>query len=142
MILSISTAEAIELIKKQTNQTIGLKTISENTITVTYLITVKIPIIGHVSKNINVDLTIDKVVGTDLYLQYSTGSIGIDAIINAVLPFIPSVRNYPVADINDNGAITLHLKQIQQLDDILEKITIDAVSFGDNSILVSFTPKI
>ena len=142
MILTISTAEAIELIKSKTNQTIGLTTISENTITVTYQITVKIPIIGHVSKNINVDLTIEKVVGTDLYLQYSTGSIGIDAIINAVLPSIPSVSNYPVADINDNGAITLHLKQIKQLDDILENITIDSVSFGDNSILVSFTPKV
>lgn len=139
MKLSIFLSEAIDILKAKIHKPISLQTVSSNTISIGYEVNVKIPLLGPKSKIISIDLIVDKVVGDDLHFHYSTGIIGADTVINALLSYIPAVNNSKIVDKGDNGQMTLHLKEVEQLGDILEKIAIESVSFERDSILVGFS---
>ena len=78
MILQVPISEAVELIRQKSGKTVLLKVVNGNTITIGYEINVKVPIIGQVSKNVNVNVTIDKVEKEDVYLHYAVGMHGGD----------------------------------------------------------------
>ena len=84
------------------------------------------------------DLTIDKIIDTDLYFHYSTGIVKADTVINALLSYIPVVSYSRLADKHSDGHITLHLKEIKQLGDKLEKIKINSISFDKEMIMIDF----
>lgn len=78
MVLNIPVNEAVELIKAKANKPISLRTVSANTINVGYEVNVKVPILGHISKTISIDIIIDSVIDADIRLRYSTGIVAGD----------------------------------------------------------------
>lgn len=142
MVLYIPVNEAVEIIKAKTNKPISLRVVSTNTINVGYEVNVKIPLIGYKSKTISIDIIIDKVVNTDIYFHSSTGIAAGDSVIKVLLSFLPAINDSKVIDRQGDGHITVHLNEINQLKDSLEKVTINSISFEKDSILVDFTPKI
>ena len=141
MILNIPVNEVIDIIKANTQKSISLRVVNENTINVGYDVNVKIPLIGNVSKTISIDLILDKVVDTDIYLHYSTGIAAGDSVVKTLLSHILTAIDSKIVDRNDDGCFTVHLKEIKQLEVALEKIKINSISFGQDAILVEFTPK-
>ena len=142
MILYISIAEAVELIEQKSGKTVRMEVVNKSTITVGYEVNIKIPFIGVKSKTIYIDFIIDKVVDTDLYFHYSTGIMGGDTMINALLSFIPTVNDSKIVEKLKDGSMILHLSEIKQMGNVLDKIQIDSISFDKDSILFEFTPKI
>ncbi len=139
MILQIPISEAVELIKQKSGKTIMLKVVNDNTIAIDYEINVKVPIIGNVSKNVNVNVTIDKVEKEDVYLHYAVGIHGGDAIVNSLLSlFANDIR---IVDKCDNNGLVLHLCEIEKARKVLEHIEMKSVSFGTDSVLVDFKMK-
>ena len=139
MILQIPINEAVELIKQKIGKTVVLKVVNDNTITIGYEINVKLPIIGHVSKNVNVNVTVDKIEIEDVYLHYAVGMHGGDAIVNSLLSlFANDIR---IVDKCDNNGLVLHLCEIEEARKILEHIEMKSVSFGTDSVLVDFKMK-
>lgn len=94
----------------------------------------KLPLIGNKSKNINIDFIIDKVIDTDIYFHYSAGIIGGDSVINVLMFFLPVVSESKFVDRHDGGLITFHLREVKQLEDILEKVKINSISFEQDSM--------
>ena len=108
----IPIAEAVELIKQKSGKTVVLKIVNDNTISIGYEINVKVPIIGHVSKNVDVNVTIDKVEKDDVYLHYAVGMYGGDAIVNSLLSlFANDIR---IVEKCDNNGLVLHLCEIEE----------------------------
>ena len=139
MILQVPISEAVELIRQKSGKTVLLKVVNGNTITIGYEINVKVPIIGQVSKNVNVNVTIDKVEKEDVYLHYAVGMHGGDAIVNSLLSlFANDIR---IVDKCDNNGLVLHLREIEEARKGLEHIEIKSISFGTDSILVNFNVK-
>lgn len=140
MILQIPISEVVELIKQKSGKTIMLKVVNDNTIAIDYEINVKVPIIGNVSKNVNVNVTIDKVEKEDVYLHYAVGMHGGDAIVNSLLSlFANDIR---IVDKCDNNGLVLHLREIEEARKALEHIEIKSISFGTDSILIDFKMKV
>lgn len=140
MRLNVALNEAIDLIKVRVHQPVSLQIVSDDTIKVGYEVSVKIPLIGNKSKTINIDFTIDKVDDSTVYIHYSTGILGGDSVINVLLSFLPAVKDFKVVDRYDDGNIVVHLKKINQLRDMLEKIKINSISFGQDNIVIDFVP--
>lgn len=142
MKLNIPINEAVDIIKTKTHKPIGLRVVSSDTINVGYEVNVKIPFVGVKSKTISIDFVIDKVIDTDLYFHYSTGIMGGDTVINALFSFIPTVNDSNIVEKLKDGSMILHLCEIKQIGNVLDKIQIDSISFDKDSILFEFTPKI
>lgn len=140
MILNISIDEAVDIIKARTHKPISMRIVNSNTINVGYEVSVKIPLIGNRSKTISVDLIIDNVTDSDIYIHYSTGIIGGDSLINALLSYFPAINNSKVVEACEDGHIMIHLNELDQLKGMLEKIEINSISFGDDDIMVDFNP--
>ena len=139
MILQIPINEAVELIKQKIGKTVLLKVVNDNTITIGYEINVKLPIIGHVSKKVNMNVSIDKIEKEDVYLHYAIGMPGGDAIVNSLLSlFANDIR---IVEKCDNNGLVLHLREIEQARKGLEYVEIKSISFGTDSILVVFKMK-
>lgn len=139
MILQVPITEAVELIKQKSGKTVMLKVVNDNTITIGYEINVKVPIIGNVSKNVNVNVTIDKVEKEDVYLHYAIGMPGGDAIVNSLLSlFANDIR---IVEKCDNNGLVLHLREIEQVRKGLEYVELKSISFDTDSILVVFKMK-
>ena len=140
MRLNVALNEAIDLIKVRVHQPVSLQIVRDDTIKVGYEVSVKIPLIGNKSKTINIDFTIDKVDDSTVYIHYSTGILGGDSVINVLLSFLPAVKDSKVVDRYDDGHIAVHLMEINQLRDMLEKIKINSISFGQDNIVIDFVP--
>ena len=136
MILQIPINEAVELIKQKIGKTVVLKVVNDNTITIGYEINVKLPIIGHVSKKVNMNVSIDKIEKEDVYLHYAVAMHGGDAIASSLLSlFANDIR---VVEKTENGGIVMHLNEIEEIKTMLGKIEIQTISFTSCMIMVVF----
>lgn len=139
MKLQISITEAVELIKQKSGKTVMLKVANDNTITIGYEINVRVPIIGNVRKNVNIDVTIDKVEKDDVFLHYSVAMHGGDAIVSSLLSvFANDIR---IIEKCDNGGLVLHLREIEQARKALQHVEIKSISFSADTALVDFKVK-
>ena len=142
MVLRIPLNEALELIKIKIPKLISLRTVNAHTINIGYEASVKLKFIGKMSKTIHIDFIIDKVDDTGIHFHYTTGIIGGDSLINALLPFLSKSYETNVVDRCDNGHMTLHLREVDQLKILFEKIKINSISFEQDFISIDLTPKI
>lgn len=134
MILNISIDEAVELIQAKIQKPIRLQIVNSNTINVGS--DVKLPLFG--TKFINADLIVDKIVDADLYLRYTTGKKVFDVAVNALLSY---VNDSEILNKLEDGGVILHLDKIEKMNTLLDKITLEDISFDSDSILVKFMPK-
>ena len=116
MVLNIPVNEAVELIKDKANKPISLRTVCANTINVGCEVNVKIPIFGHISKTVSIDIIIDKVVDTDVHLRYSTGMDTGDNVIKALLSYFLTASDIKVVGRDVDGHIAVHLKEVKEMD--------------------------
>ena len=89
MTLQLPTTEAAALIKENSGQIVKLDVVDEKTIKVGYQVQVNLPLLGHVSKNVSIDLIVDKVEDKDVFLHYSTGNFGGKALVDLLFAAIP-----------------------------------------------------
>jgi hypothetical protein len=141
MTLNIPIQEAITLIKDKSGKDVSLKVVDKNTITVGYTISKTMPLIGSISKKVDVNVTIDKVIDNNLYLRYATGVFGGDMILNKLLSVLPSFTNSEIVDKDYNGGLIVHLNKIKKIQKFAEQIELKSISFGEDSVISDFIVK-
>ena len=141
MTLHLPTTEAISLIKQNSGQTIGLKVVNENTINVGYQIQTNVPLLGHVSKNVDIDLIVDSIKDKDVFLHYSTGVFGGDTLVSIILSAIPILSKSLALEKLSNGGLVVHLNNINWIRDSLKEVIIQKLKFSNNTIIVDFSVK-
>ena len=127
---SISFAELQNIIASQTKvgDKISLDAIDPKTIRVTYKL-------GFIP--LHVDLKIDRIVGSDLYLSYSGKQL-----IDMVLPLIRKNPSLSFIEKRTDDGIIVHLSQIEQAKTVLEKIDVHDISVLSNAFEVDGILKI
>lgn len=139
MILQVPITEAVELIKQKSGKTVVLKVVNDNTINIDYEINVKVPLIGNVSKNVNMNVTIEKVEKENVYLHYAVGMPGGDTIVSYLLSLF--ANDISVVEKCNNNGLVLHLCEIEKAHKALEYAEMNSISFNTDSVLVDFKMK-
>lgn len=135
MQLRVSYSEMQTLIHDRTGKSISFAFNSHHSLHVGYDVTFLMK-----SSVVGLDLTIDRIEGTDLYLSYRGGP----AIEFMVRNALSQVQNMPGAEAIEplpDNAILIHLDRHPQLSQIVQNITINDIFFDEHFVTIDFTPK-
>jgi len=130
MKLQIPYNELEAFLMKKYDQEVKLGFVDEKTMSVTKKVVIK---------DATVNISVDQVTGNDIMLHYQAG-FGIEWIIKgALMWFKETISGF--VDEQDENKLLIHLDRIEQLNNMLEKIEIKAVSFDDLNVNVAFIAK-
>lgn len=141
MTLQIPIQEVISLIKDKSGKDVSLKVVDKNTINVGYTISKSVLFIGNISKVVDVNVTIDKVIDNDLYLRYATGILGGDYIVDKLLSSLPLFTSSEIVDKDHNSGLIVHLNKIKKIQKFAEQIELKSITFGEDSVISDFIVK-
>ena len=130
MCLQIPYKELEAFVMKRYNQQAKLGYVDEKTISITKKVVIK---------DATVNITIDRVAGNDIMLHYQAG-FGIEWIIKGALMWFKEAICGFVEEQEENKLL-IHLDKIEQLNNMLEKIEIQAVKFDALNANVAFRVK-
>lgn len=119
--------EISEYLRIHNNLELGLTYVSPSTINVQTDVKV-----SFVKKHVGANITLEKIVGNDLYLSYS-----ISPVLNWVVKHsLPKLRKkYPMIDV-DEGNIIIHLDKISQLQKVMQTIELQNVVFSQDEVML------
>lgn len=141
MVLQIPITEAVSLIKTKTGKNVDLSIVNNNTVKVVYELKVKVPIFGDISKNVDLDVSIEKIQDETLYLQYTAGGIGIDMILKGIFTALPTFSNKRVIETTDGCRLKVNLDEIDEARKALNQIKVNNITFSNGNAVVDFNVK-
>lgn len=141
MKLSVNYTEIIALAKEKTGKEITLTTLNDKTVKVGYVMKVKIPFMNKcLSSTFDADVTYEKLVGEDVYLSYNGGK-GLDMVIEGVKNLVPQLKDIEIIEFAGNNTVIVHLGEIENAHEALEKIAVNDVHFTNEEVNVDFSLK-
>lgn len=141
MKIQIPISEAVSLLLSKTGKTVALKIVNSNTVNVDYELKIKVPIFGHISKNIGVDITIERVEEEALYVQCSTAGGGINLILKGFFMALPTLSTSKTVETTDGSRLIINLNEIEEVRPILDQIRISNVTFDNDNVVIDFSLK-
>lgn len=115
---SISFPELQDIIAESAKQNINLDFVDDKTIHVsTYLS------LGFIKKNVDVNLRIIDLTGSDLLVGYS-GGFGLESVVGMALNLFKDKLPAGLIDNRGNGQLMIHLGQIEQVKGVFDKIDV------------------
>ena len=131
MRLQIPYGELEAFLMKKYDQQVKLGFVDEKTISVTKKVVIK---------DATIIISVDQVAGNDVSLSYQAG-FGIEWIIKGVLMwFKESIKDF-VEEL-ENNKLLIHLDKIEQIENALEKIELQAIGFDEANTNVAFKTKL
>ena len=117
--------EITEYLRLHNNQELVLTYVSPSTINVQTDVKVT-----FVKTHFDANITLEKIVGNDLYLSYS-----IPPVLNWVVNRVRSLLRikYPMIDVGE-GNLVVHLDKISQLQKVLQTIELQNVEFSQDKV--------
>lgn len=137
MKLQIPLTEATSLVKEKTGQDVALEIINSNTVKLGYKLKVKVPLLGEVSKNIDGEVSVEKIDGETLYLKYDAG-IGIDMILKGLITASPALGSKQIIEPLDGNRLKVNLGEVEKVHGTLEKVTVKDICFANENAEVEF----
>ena len=91
--------------------------------------------VWRLSKTIHVDVTIQQIIGTDLYLSYS-GGLSVELVIAPLLSFIKRLIPDKTNFIQENGdhQLIVHLADIEEVKKALVLLSLNTITFEQDNI--------
>ena len=91
--------------------------------------------VWRLSKTIHVDVTIQQIIGTDLYLSYS-GGLSVELVIAPLLSFIKRLIPDKTNFIQENGdhQLIVHLADIEEVKKALVLLSLNTITFEPDNI--------
>ena len=132
---TIEYSEIQSLVKSKTGREIGLSAIDERTVKAEAKVSVKVPFLGEIEKNIGVNVSVEKIEGNDVHLKYE-GGMGTDMIIGGLLTFLSSTPAMKMVEKTQGNRIVVHLNEIKEAQKVLEMVKLVAICFHDSGICI------
>ena len=135
MELRLTFAEISEMLEKKAGRALPLSYGGPHTVRVNYDVNVLFK-----SASVGIDLTVDQIVDSDIYLSFSGGA-GIDFMVRQA---IAMAKNRPGAEFIeplDGNRILLALSRTQQAGSLLEHVTLRDIRFDEQYAIIEFVPK-
>ena len=98
--------------------------------------------VWKLSKTIHVDLKVEEIRGTDLYLSYS-GGLSVELVIAPLLSFIKRLIPDKTGFVQENGShqLIVHLAEIEQANKAFEFMDLNCITFDQEKICVNLRLK-
>jgi hypothetical protein len=133
MEILITFPEIQELIKNKTGKETIFSMVDSKTIKVTYPINVKIPLLGQITKDVSLNVSIDEISGTDIRMTYDCG-MAIEMMISGALKFIKEDPRLNFVGIGNSKQIILKLGEIDKIKSAFEKVEIEVINVAEAGI--------
>lgn len=134
MKIQLSFPEVQKVIKNKTGKDIAMRMVSDDTIGITYTISIKVPLIGKIEKNVNLDVSIKGIKGTDVYMSYDCSGIGMGMIIAGALKMLKEDPRLNFIESGEDKQIILKLGEMEKIRSIFDKVDIQSIKIADSGI--------
>ena len=135
MDITIRFQEIQSLVKSKTGREIGLSAIDERTVKVEAKVSVKVPFLGEIEKSIGVNVSVEKIEGNDVHLQYE-GGMGTDMIIGGLLTFLSSSPALKLMLKTQGNGIVVHLDEVEEARKVLDLVELTGIMFQEKGVTV------
>ena len=98
--------------------------------------------VWRLSKTIHVDLTIERITGTDLYISYN-GGLSVELVIAPLLSFMKRLIPDKTSFIEETGnhQIIVHLEKIERLNHVFEYVSLQSIGFDEENAIIRLSLK-
>ena len=127
--------ELQSLVRQKTGREIALSAINERTVKAEAKVSVKVPFLGEIEKSIGVNVSVEKIEGNDVHLQYE-GGMGTDMIIGGLLTFLSSSPAMKMVEKTQGNGIVVHLDEVEEARKVLDIVEFTNIVFLENGITV------
>ena len=132
---TIEYSEIQSLVKSKTGREIGLSAIDERTVKAESKVNVKVPFLGKIEKSVGVNVSVEKIEGNDVHLEYE-GGMGTDMIIGGLLSFLSSTPAMKVVEKTQGNGIVVHLDEVEEARKVLDLVELTGIVFQENGVTV------
>ena len=132
---TIEYSEIQSLIKAKAGREIVLSAIDEQTIKAEAKVGVKVPFLGEIEKSIGVNVSVEKIEGNDVHLQYE-GGMGTDMIIGGLLTFLSSSPAMKMVEKTQGNGIVVHLDEVERASKVLDILELTNIVFQEEGITI------
>lgn len=141
MTLSISLEEALALARAKSDKIVSLRVVSHDTLAVGVEMKVKVPLLGEISKQVEIHLQIERIQDEKLFVKCGSEGFAWNLVIKTILAVFSISDTSPVIEVYSDRQLKIRLREIDKLQDVLDKIMINSLSFENNCILADFILK-
>ena len=135
MELRLTFAEISEMIEKKAGRALPLSYGGPHTVRVNYDVNVLFK-----TASVGIDLTVDQVVDSDIYLSFNGGA-GIDFMVRQAVGMAKNRPGGEFIEPLDDNRILLALSRMQQAGSLLEHVTLRDIRFDEQYAIIDFVPK-
>ena len=132
---TIEYSEIQSLVKSKTGREIALSAINERTVKAEAKVSVKVPFLGEIEKSIGVNVSVEKIEGNDVHLQYE-GGMGTDMIIGGLLTFLSSSPALKLMLKTQGNGIVVHLDEVEEARKVLDLVELTDIVFMNDAVTV------
>lgn len=132
---TIEYSEIQSLVKSKTGREIGLSAVNERTVKAEAKVNVKVPFLGEIEKSIGVNVSVEKIEGNDVHLQYD-GGMGTDMIIGGLLTFLSSSPALKLTGKTQGNGIVVHLDEVEEARKVLDLVELTDIVFMNDAVAV------
>ncbi|MCR4658856.1 MAG: hypothetical protein K5650_01000 [Bacteroidales bacterium] len=135
MELRLTYQEISDLIERKAGRALPLAYGGPHTVRVSYDLNVLFK-----TASVGIDLTVDRIVGSDIYISYNGGA-GIDFMVRQAIGMAKNRPGGELIEPLDGNRILLCLSKNAQAGSIFDHVTLEDICFDEQYAIIKFTPK-
>lgn len=135
MEIRLTYQEISDLIEKKAGRALPIIYGGPHTVRISYDVNVLFK-----TTSVGLDLTVDQIVGSDIYLSYNGGA-GIDFMIRQAINMAKSRPGGELIEPLSDNRILLCLSKNQQAGTLFDHIDLHDIRFDEQYAIIEFTPK-
>ena len=128
----ISYTEAEQLISSKSGKELPMSYGGPHTVRISY----KVPLMSSVG----LDITVDRVFGSDIYLSFGGGA-GIEFMLRSALSQAQGRPGGDMLEMMGGNQLRLMLGKNPQTAQLFDRITLEDIMFDEQWVIIDFTPK-
>jgi len=136
MELRLTYQEISNLIEKKAGRALPLAYGGPHTVRLSYDVNVLFK-----TASVGVDLTVERIVGSDIYLAYSGGP-GIDFMVRQAITMAKSRPGGELIEPLDGNRLLLCLSKNTQAGTIFDHVNLEDIRFDEQYAIIQFSPKV
>lgn len=135
MNITIRFQEIHSLVKAKSGREIVLSAIDKRTVKAEAKVSVKVPFLGKIEKSVGVNVSVEKIEGSDVWLKYD-GGMGTDMIIGGLLSFLSSTPAMKMVEKTLGSGIVVHLYEVEEARKVLDMVELSDIEFRESGVTV------
>ena len=136
MIIELTYTEIMEYLRKHVGREVELSYVSEKTVRV--VTEVEYRLLRRHTLDVDVNISLDGIDDTDLFLSYMFLSSSMDTLVRGSLPLLRSKisEKLPMIEMLNGNNMVVHLNKVSQLRDALKRIKLIDINLKASSITI------